>query len=94
MFWVLQWSRAQESTEIFGAPRGDRHCLLASMEPRSRERGNRQLSEITRSSADLLQWSRAQESAEIRGQPPDPPERLLALMEPRSRERGNLGLSS
>ena len=61
----LQWSRAQESAEIQRRPPQRLRDGAASMEPRSRERGNPGLIGFPLAMASALQWSRAQESAEM-----------------------------
>ena|GEM_PF-3497318 len=65
----LQWGRAQMSAEILVFFRTWEPRELASMGPRSNERGNATAIAPSFTVEDLLQWGRAQMSAEIRLRP-------------------------
>ena len=84
----LQWGRAQMSAEISTLSSSEREAALASMGPRSDERGNEKYPE-EKLRIDPLQWGRAQMSAEMRDDAPGRPHLTCASMGPRSDERGN-----
>src|SRR5205085_3285011 len=61
----LQWSHAQLSVEILERATERTLVELASMEPRSAERGNEDAALCVNNTALMLQWSHAQLSVEI-----------------------------
>ncbi len=62
---LLQWGRARASAEIGRLPVYPGQSPLASMGPRSCERGNDVKNEIAKLEKESLQWGRARASAEI-----------------------------
>src|SRR5579884_3177127 len=77
------------SAEMFLAQSSLVELGLASMGPRSDERGNAPILRISKSPWPL-QWGRARMSAEMRKKGPWPDCSISASMGPRSDERGNV----
>jgi len=61
---MLQWGRAHVSAETAQSGAGFEGAGLASMGPRSRERGNSVQKRVESSKQAALQWGRAHVSAE------------------------------
>src|SRR5437667_11231997 len=62
---ALQWGRAQMSTEMSVASSHPAVLIVASMGPRSNDRGNRAINRVREAVMLALQWGRDQMIAEI-----------------------------